>query len=171
MPKSSRAARSAGGKPLTVRSSARRAEKPRNDGQSKGSQHSARAAQPRAKRQDAAPQNSETSVRPAVASASTEPPARGKYVYCVIRSSKPLQFGLSTIAGEIGSELLIPASTLSHHLEKLKNEDLVSVRREGTFLRYVANTETLRELLNFLYAECCTRSKAIPPETVVQMRK
>jgi DNA-binding transcriptional ArsR family regulator len=75
------------------------------------------------------------------------------------------------VVGDIQSELEIPNSTLSHHLEKLKNEDLVSVRREGTFLRYVANTETLRELLNFLYAECCTRSKAIPPETVVQMRK
>ena len=28
--------------------------------------------------------------------------SRGKYVYCVIRSNKPLQFGLSTIAGEVG---------------------------------------------------------------------
>lgn len=75
------------------------------------------------------------------------------------------------VVGDIQSELEIPSSTLSHHLEKLKNEDLVSVRREGTFLRCVANTETLRELLDFLYAECCTRSKAISPETVVQMRK
>lgn len=75
------------------------------------------------------------------------------------------------VVGDIQSELEIPNSTLSHHLEKLKNEELVSVRREGTFLRYVANTETLRELLNFLYAECCTRSKAIAPETIVQMRK
>ena len=75
------------------------------------------------------------------------------------------------VVGDMQSELEIPNSTLSHHLEKLKNEDLVSVRREGTFLRYVANTETLRELLNFLYAECCTRSKAIAPETIVQVRK
>jgi ArsR family transcriptional regulator, arsenate/arsenite/antimonite-responsive transcriptional repressor len=75
------------------------------------------------------------------------------------------------VVGDIQSELEIPSSTLSHHLEKLKNEDLVSVRREGTFLRYVTNTETLRELLNFPYAECCTRSKAIAPETIVQMRK
>ncbi len=75
------------------------------------------------------------------------------------------------VVGDIQSELEIPSSTLSHHLEKLKNEDLVSVRREGTFLRCVSNIETLRELLDFLYAECCTRSKAISPETVVQMRK
>jgi ArsR family transcriptional regulator len=38
------------------------------------------------------------------------------------------------IVGEIGDELEIPSSTLSHHLEKLKNEDLVNVRREGTCL-------------------------------------
>jgi ArsR family transcriptional regulator, arsenate/arsenite/antimonite-responsive transcriptional repressor len=70
------------------------------------------------------------------------------------------------IAGDIGAELDIPASTLSHHLDKLKNEDLVTVRRESTFLWYSANTEGLRELLGFLYAECCTRNKAIEPEAV-----
>ncbi len=72
------------------------------------------------------------------------------------------------IAGDLGSELDIPASTLSHHLEKLKNEDLVSVRREGTFLWYSANADALQELLGFLYAECCTRNKAVEPQTIVQ---
>jgi ArsR family transcriptional regulator, arsenate/arsenite/antimonite-responsive transcriptional repressor len=71
------------------------------------------------------------------------------------------------VVGDIGSELDIPSSTLSHHLEKLKNEDLVRVRREGTFLWYSANTETLQELLGFLYAECCTRNKAVEPQKVV----
>jgi ArsR family transcriptional regulator, arsenate/arsenite/antimonite-responsive transcriptional repressor len=71
------------------------------------------------------------------------------------------------VVGEIGSELNIPASTLSHHLEKLKNEDLVRVRREGTFLWYSANTDALQDLLGFLYAECCTRNKAIEPQTIV----
>jgi DNA-binding transcriptional ArsR family regulator len=75
------------------------------------------------------------------------------------------------VVGDIQSELGIPPSTLSHHLEKLKNEDLVQVRRESTFLRYTANADALRELLNFLYAECCTRSKAIRPETLVQVVK
>ena len=70
------------------------------------------------------------------------------------------------VVGDIGSELGIPASTLSHHLDKLKNEGLVTVRREGTFLRYLANTEALQELLAFLYAECCTRNKAVQPEKV-----
>jgi DNA-binding transcriptional ArsR family regulator len=71
------------------------------------------------------------------------------------------------VVGEIGSDLDIPSSTLSHHLDKLKNEDLVRVRREGTFLWYSANTEGLQELLGFLYAECCTRNKAIEPQKIV----
>jgi ArsR family transcriptional regulator len=71
------------------------------------------------------------------------------------------------VVGEIGSELQIPSSTLSHHLEKLKNEDLVKVRREGTFLWYSANTKALQELLGFLYAECCTRNNAIEPQKIV----
>jgi DNA-binding transcriptional ArsR family regulator len=65
------------------------------------------------------------------------------------------------VVGDIQDELGIPPSTLSHHLDKLKNKELVNVRREGTFLWYTANTEALQELLNFLYAECCTRSKAV----------
>ncbi len=73
------------------------------------------------------------------------------------------------VAGDIGAELDIPASTLSHHLEKLKNEGLVNVRRESTYLWYSANTEVLQELLGFLYAECCTRNKAIEPETIIQL--
>lgn len=71
------------------------------------------------------------------------------------------------VVGDIGSELEIPSSTLSHHLDKLKNEDLVRVRREGTFLWYSASTEALQELLGFLYAECCTRNKAIEPQKIV----
>jgi DNA-binding transcriptional ArsR family regulator len=73
------------------------------------------------------------------------------------------------IAGDIGAELDIPASTLSHHLEKLKNEDLVKVRRESTYLWYSANTEVLQELLGFLYAECCTRNKAVEPEAIIRV--
>ena len=70
------------------------------------------------------------------------------------------------VVGEIGSELGIPSSTLSHHLDKLKNEGLVAVRRESTFLRYTADTTTLQEIVGFLFAECCTRNKAIKPEEI-----
>ena len=75
------------------------------------------------------------------------------------------------VVGDIQVELDIPNSTLSHHLEKLKNEDLVAVRRDSTFLWYTANTGALQELLGFLYAECCTRNNAIKPETIVHLCK
>jgi len=68
------------------------------------------------------------------------------------------------IAGDISTELAIAPSTLSHHLDRLKREDVVIVRREGTFLWYTANAEVLEHLLKFLFAECCTRSAAISPE-------
>jgi ArsR family transcriptional regulator len=77
----------------------------------------------------------------------------------------------SMTVGDIATELGIPGSTLSHHLEKLKNERLVSVRRESTYLWYSANTETLEELLGFLYAECCTRNRAIAPESIITISK
>ncbi len=73
------------------------------------------------------------------------------------------------VVSEIQDELDIPNSTLSHHLDKLKTEDLVLVQREGTFLRYTANTDALQELLQFLYAECCTRNKAVKPQDIVQI--
>jgi DNA-binding transcriptional ArsR family regulator len=73
------------------------------------------------------------------------------------------------VVGEIQEELGVPNSTLSHHLDKLKNENLVCVRRESTFLRYTANTEALQELLRFLYAECCSRNNAIPPHAIMQI--
>ena len=75
------------------------------------------------------------------------------------------------VVGEIQEELDIPNSTLSHHLDKLRNEGLVEVKRESTFLRYTANTEALQEILQFLYAECCTRNKALKPQDIVQLCK
>ena len=75
------------------------------------------------------------------------------------------------VVGEIQEDLDIPNSTLSHHLDKLRTEDLVNVSRESTFLRYTANTAALEELLQFLYAECCTRNQAVKPQNIVQICK
>ena len=75
------------------------------------------------------------------------------------------------VVGEIQEELGVSASNLSHHLDKLKNEELIAVERQGTFLRCTANTETLRELLGFLYAECCTRNQAVKPEAIITICK
>jgi DNA-binding transcriptional ArsR family regulator len=73
------------------------------------------------------------------------------------------------VVGNIQEELEIPNSTLSHHLDKLKNENLVQVRRESTFLRYTANTEALQELMQFLYSECCTRNNVLRPQDIVEI--
>jgi ArsR family transcriptional regulator len=75
------------------------------------------------------------------------------------------------VVGEIQSELGISSSTLSHHLDKLKNEDLIEVTREGTFLRYTASTAALQDLLGFLYAECCTRNRAVKPKHILETCK
>jgi DNA-binding transcriptional ArsR family regulator len=75
------------------------------------------------------------------------------------------------VAGDIGGELGIPASTLSHHLEKLRHEDLVQVRRQGTFLWYTANADALKELLTFLYAECCGRNRPVAADDIVQLKR
>jgi ArsR family transcriptional regulator, arsenate/arsenite/antimonite-responsive transcriptional repressor len=75
------------------------------------------------------------------------------------------------VVGEIGDELDMPGSTLSHHLEKLKHEGLVVVRREGTFLRYSANADALKALLAFLYAECCSRNRAVEPAAITRLCK
>ena len=75
------------------------------------------------------------------------------------------------VVGEIQEELGFSSSNLSHHLEKLKNEGLIVVVREGTFLRYSANTSALQEVLSFLYTECCTRNSAVDPKNIVQLCK
>lgn len=68
------------------------------------------------------------------------------------------------VAGDIQTGLGIPGSTLSHHLEKLKVAGVVTVRREGTYLRYMVNSPGMEGLLRFLFSECCAGSGAVDPE-------
>jgi ArsR family transcriptional regulator len=71
------------------------------------------------------------------------------------------------VVGEIQQELGVSPSTLSHHLEKLRNEQVVTVERQGTFLRYRANAPVLLELLAFFYSECCTRNTVIDARELI----
>lgn len=75
------------------------------------------------------------------------------------------------VVGDIQAETGIAGSTLSHHLEKLKNDELVTAEREKAFIRYRANSPALEELLGFLYAECCTRNKAVEPKRIAALCK
>lgn len=56
--------------------------------------------------------------------------------------------------GDLQAQLKIPNSTLSHHLEKLRVEGLVTSRRDKQFLWYSVNAGTFEELLSFLYNGC-----------------
>jgi ArsR family transcriptional regulator, arsenate/arsenite/antimonite-responsive transcriptional repressor len=94
----------------------------------------------------------------------TEPRLR---IMQLLLTAHPEGLVVSDIQGELG----IPNSTLSHHLDKLRTEGLVEVQRVGTFLRYTANTVALQELLQFLYAECCTRNQALKPQDIIQICK
>lgn len=75
------------------------------------------------------------------------------------------------VVGDIQAELGIPGSTLSHHLEKLRHEGIVKVHRDRQFLWYQAETKTLRELVDFLYAECCTRGGGDSPLVRIQNKE
>jgi ArsR family transcriptional regulator, arsenate/arsenite/antimonite-responsive transcriptional repressor len=75
------------------------------------------------------------------------------------------------VVGEIQAETGVAGSTLSHHLEKLKNHQLVRSEREKAFIRYRANVDALEGLLGFLYAECCTRNKAVAPRKIAALAK
>ena|SRR6266404_3082404 len=74
------------------------------------------------------------------------------------------------IVSDIQAELDVPNSTLSHHLEKLRMEGLVNVRKDKQWLWYSANAQALQDLLGFLYAECCTRSKVVEPVRITSAR-
>lgn len=71
---------------------------------------------------------------------------------------------------DLQAELGIPNSTLSHHLEKLRMEGLVSIEKDKQWLWYSANSEALQDLLGFLYAECCTRSNVVKPVSITSAK-
>jgi DNA-binding transcriptional ArsR family regulator len=75
------------------------------------------------------------------------------------------------VVSDIQHETGVAGSTLSHHLEKLKIDELVTAEREKAFIRYRANTDALEELLGFLYAECCTRNNAVEPKKIIALCK
>ncbi|MFI5306309.1 MAG: ArsR/SmtB family transcription factor [Polyangiales bacterium] len=64
-----------------------------------------------------------------------------------------------TPAGEIQARLEVPASTLSHHLDRLASAGLLKARREGTFIYYSADYAQLRGLTDYLWQDCCKRGK------------
>ena len=58
-------------------------------------------------------------------------------------------------AGQIGESLGLPSATLSFHLNQLKHADLVTFRREGRSLIYMAEYSAMNALLGYLTENCC----------------
>jgi len=74
------------------------------------------------------------------------------------------------VGGDIQAALEIPASTLSHHLERLKHEGLVTMERQRNFQRYRVNADALQELIEFLVKECCAESSVVRAEDLLAYR-
>jgi len=63
-------------------------------------------------------------------------------------------------AGDIQSHVDLPASTLSHHLKRLVDADLLTTRGEGTFHYYSADYAALRALTDYVWEDCCKRGSS-----------
>jgi ArsR family transcriptional regulator len=63
-------------------------------------------------------------------------------------------------AGAISQELGTPHNTLSFHLTHLSHAGIVSSRRKGRSIIYMANFEMMRDLISFLVKDCCSREVA-----------
>jgi len=61
--------------------------------------------------------------------------------------------------GEIQKKLGIPGSTLSHHINHLRNVGLVNQARESTVLRCKVDFKTIDGIVTFLTEECCVAQK------------
>ena len=66
-------------------------------------------------------------------------------------------------AGEIQSHVDLPASTLSHHLKRLLDAEMLVSHPEGTFHYYAADYDSLRGLTNYLWQDCCKRGGNCAP--------
>jgi DNA-binding transcriptional ArsR family regulator len=57
--------------------------------------------------------------------------------------------------GTMAERLGLPAATLSFHLTQLRHAGLVTFRREGRSLLYIAEYESMNDLLAYLTENCC----------------
>ncbi|CAN5359621.1 metalloregulator ArsR/SmtB family transcription factor [soil metagenome] len=67
--------------------------------------------------------------------------------------------------GRLQSRLGAAASTLSHHLQKLIQVDLVTQERQATTLICRANYSVMESLVGFLTEECCVEEKSCRPRS------
>jgi DNA-binding transcriptional ArsR family regulator len=58
-------------------------------------------------------------------------------------------------AGEVAARLGLPPNTLTFHFDRLRQADLVTVRRQGRSMIYAARFDTMNALLGYLTENCC----------------
>ncbi len=54
-------------------------------------------------------------------------------------------------AGEIGEQFQLSGATVSYHLSKLKQADLIAEEKYKNFIYYQMNTSVLEEVLTWIY--------------------
>lgn len=59
------------------------------------------------------------------------------------------------VAGEIAEALSLPNTNLSFHLKALVHANMISVEKEGRYLRYKALIGEMLAVIDFLTSECC----------------
>ena len=68
-------------------------------------------------------------------------------------------FVLVTMAfrwGKVQERLGVSAPTLSHHIHRMMNAGLIRQERDGRTLYCFAELDALKDVVEFLDAECCT---------------
>src|ERR1700738_4707248 len=68
-------------------------------------------------------------------------------------------------AGQVAATLGLAPNTLTFHFDRLRQADLVTVRRDGRSMIYAARYETMNAVLAFLTENCCAGigSSCAPP--------
>ena len=64
-------------------------------------------------------------------------------------------------AGDIAEKLSVLQNTMSTHLSILSRAGLVQRIREGRVVRYCADYEVMRSLIQYLLEDCCAGDKVI----------
>jgi ArsR family transcriptional regulator len=62
-------------------------------------------------------------------------------------------------AGSLSNQLDIPHNTLSFHLSHLSHAGLVTSRKQGRLVIYVANCDMIESLIAYLKENCCIREE------------
>ena len=70
-------------------------------------------------------------------------------------------------AGQVAAKLKLAPNALTFHFDRLREAELVTVRREGRSMIYAARYETMNALVGFLTDNCCQGAQSCAPAVCV----